>query len=76
VAAVGHAVRFEDNGSFLEGDDEVGAPVAIKDVWLDDDRPREGATLTRLLEEASKDDKPLLKKIFTHSAFGWRCQDR
>jgi hypothetical protein len=52
----------EDNGSFLEGDDEVGASVGIKDVWLDDDRPREGATLTRLLEEASKDDKPLLKK--------------
>jgi Fungal protein kinase len=48
----------------LEGDDEVGAPVAIKDVWLDDDRPREGATLTRLLEEASEDDKPLVKKYF------------
>jgi hypothetical protein len=48
----------------LEGDKEVGAPVAIKDAWVDDDRPREAAILTRLLEEASGDDKGLVKRYF------------
>jgi hypothetical protein len=48
----------------LEGDKQVGAPVAIKDVWVDDDRPREGITLAGLLEDASEDDKPLVKQYF------------
>ena len=42
----------------------MGAPVTIKDVWVDDDRPREGITLAGLLEDASKDDKPLVKQYF------------
>jgi hypothetical protein len=42
----------------------VGAPVAIKDVWVDDDRQREGITLAGLLEDAIKDDKPLVKQYF------------
>ena len=40
------------------------ASVAIKDVWVDDDRPREGIILARLLEDASEDDKPLVKQYF------------
>jgi len=48
----------------LEGDKQVGAPVAIKDVRVDDDRPREGITLAGLLEDASEDDKPLVKQYF------------
>ncbi|KIM78346.1 hypothetical protein PILCRDRAFT_11323 [Piloderma croceum F 1598] len=48
----------------LEGDKQVGAPVTIKDVWVDDDRQREGTTIACLLEEASEDDKPLVKQYF------------
>jgi hypothetical protein len=48
----------------LEGDTEVGAPVAIKDVWVDANKAREAAILTRLLEEASDDDRDLIKQYF------------
>lgn len=37
----------------------MGPPVAIKDVWVDE----EGTTLASLLEEASEDDKPLVKQF-------------
>ena len=36
----------------------MGPPVAIKDVWVDE----EGTTLASLLEEASEDGKPLVKQ--------------
>jgi hypothetical protein len=42
----------------------VGAPVTIKDVQVDDNRPREGTTLACLLEEASEDDECLIKQYF------------
>ena len=43
---------------------EVGEPVALKDVWVDDWRPREGSIHAKIIEEAQGDpDKERLKSM-------------
>lgn len=36
----------------------------VKDLWIDDDRMREGAILTQLYDEADEEGKKLVKKHF------------
>jgi hypothetical protein len=48
----------------LEDNVEVGEPVVIKDVWVDDDREREDRILSQLLNDADDKDKELVKKYF------------
>jgi hypothetical protein len=48
----------------LEDNVEVGEPVVIKDVWVDDDREREDRILSQLFDEADDKDKELVKKYF------------
>ena len=48
----------------LESDKEVGELVAIKDVRVDDDKPREAPILAGILAEASDDDKDQIKMYF------------
>jgi hypothetical protein len=36
----------------------------LKDIWIDDDRVREGEILASLLEEANSEDKELVKQYF------------
>ena len=43
---------------------EIGEPVVIKDVWVDDDREREDKILSQLLNDADDKDKELVKKYF------------
>ena len=48
----------------LEDNVEVGEPVVIKDVWVDDDREREDKILSQLLNNVDDKDKELIKKYF------------
>ena len=43
---------------------EKGSAVVLKDIWIDNDRTREGAILAQLYDEADTEDKKLLKKYF------------
>lgn len=40
----------------------MGEPVAIKDVWVDGNKPKEATILASLLAEASDDDKDQIKR--------------
>ena len=51
------ALRLEDNI-------EVGEPVVIKDVWVDNGQEREDRILSQLFNEADDKDKELVKKYF------------
>lgn len=50
------ARRLESNGN------EVGDPVVVKDIWMDDDRDREGDIIRKVCESLSEEDRPLLDK--------------
>jgi protein kinase-like protein len=48
---------------------EVGNPgsiVAIKDSWVDSNRPKEGDTLSKLLDDASDDEKAKFLTVLIH----------
>ena len=47
-----------------ERGEKKGSAVVLKDIWIDNDRTREGAILAQLYDEADAGDKELLKKHF------------
>jgi hypothetical protein len=52
------AIEIDERGR------EKGPAVVLKDIWIDHDRMREGAILAQLHDEADKEDKILVGKLF------------
>jgi hypothetical protein len=52
------AVEMDENGA------DKGSAVVLKDIWIDQDRTREGDILAQLHAQASAEDKKLVEKYF------------
>jgi hypothetical protein len=48
----------------VDENDEKGAPVVLKDIWIDHDRMREGDILAQLYDKADDEDKKVVKKHY------------
>jgi hypothetical protein len=52
------AIEIDRNG------DPIGSPVVLKDIWVDNDRTREGNIVASLHAAANYEDKELVEKHF------------